>query len=397
MHEFVILPVDIPTLAFSRGCMQMMLGGLLLYLGNRDEGSHAARWWAIGFFLNGVSLFVYPIEVPSAWERPRTEINHLALGASTVSFLLGFWIFSQQPRRVWLLTLLMAIPLISLIVWELIWPNSRLRILCTAVGQALFLILLQQSLQRAPRRELAQIYRRLRFVAIAYLLIVVWSYASLAEVLPTTPVLNLGYHRAFFSVTSLLFMLSLAVGCLALQFASQAARNADLAMIDWQTGLLNRRGFFGAAGNNLQLQPGREVPISVIALDIDHFKRINDLHGHATGDRVLKRLGEQLRQLAAPGQLAARMGGEEFCIVLPDSRQMAAAALAERIRACCHETRVTDEAGHAIDFTISAGVYETTPQQTLEQALIHADEALYLAKRSGRDKVIIGSPVALPT
>jgi hypothetical protein len=252
MHEFVILPVDISTLAFSRGCMQMMLGGLLLYLGNRDEGSNAARWWAIGFFLNGVSLFVYPIEVPPSWERPRTELNHLALGASTVAFLLGFWIFGRQPRRVWLLALLMAIPLISLIVWELIWPNSRLRILCTATGQAMFLILLQQSLRRAPRTELAQIYRRLRFVAIAYLLIVVWSYASIAELLPTTPVLTLGYHRAFFSVSSLLFMLSLAVGCLALQFASQAARNADLAMIDWQTGLLNRRGFFGAAGNLLQ-------------------------------------------------------------------------------------------------------------------------------------------------
>ncbi|MGA9422293.1 MAG: GGDEF domain-containing protein [Rhodanobacteraceae bacterium] len=397
MHEFVILPIDIPTLAFSRGFMQMMLGGLLLYVGNRGEGGDAARWWAAGFFLNGLSLFVFPIHVPAAWEPPRTAINHLTLGASTVFFLLGFWAFGRQPRRTWLLVLLMLIPLVSLLVWENLWPNSRLRILCTAGGQALFLILLQQSLRRAPRRELAQIYRRLRFVVVVYLFVVLWSYGSLAEVLPTTAYLAPSYHRAFFSVSSLLFMLSLAVGCLALQFASQAARNADLAMIDWQTGLFNRRGFFGVVRRDPQLQPGRDGTLSVIMLDIDHFKRTNDRYGHDAGDRVLQELGAQLRELAEPGQLAARMGGEEFCIVLPGRPQAAASALAERIRSRCRETHLTTETGLALDFTISVGVYEATPQQTVEQALIQADEALYRAKRSGRDQVIIGRPAALAT
>ena len=391
MHEFVILPIDIPTLAFSRGLMQIMLGGLLLYLGNRGEDTDAARWWAGGFFLNGISLFAFSIGVPDVWDQPLTQINHLALGASSVLLLLGFWSFSRQPRRVGLLVVLMAIPLISVLAWDIIWPNARLRILCTAGGQALFLILLQQSLLRAPRSELLEIYRRLRFVVIAYLFVVVWSYASLADVLPTTATLAPGYHRAFFSVSSLLFMLSLAVGCLALQFASQAARNADLAMIDWQTGLLNRRGFFDAARRDAQLQLERHVPFSVIMLDIDHFKRINDLHGHAVGDRALQQLATQLRQLAEPAQLTARMGGEEFCIVLPGSTQAAASTLAERIRARCRETLVSTDAGNSIDFTISIGVYTAAPRETLEQALIHADEALYQAKRGGRDQVFVGS------
>lgn len=396
MNEFVILPVDIPTLAFSRGLMQMMLGGLLLYVGSRGEHTHVARWWAIGFILNGISLFVFPIHLPAAWEGPRTVVNHLSLGASTVFFLLGFWEFGGQPRRIGLLVVLMAIPLASLLAWDFLWPNSRLRILCTASGQALFLILLQLSLGRAPRTELARIYRRLRIVVLAYLLVVVWSYTSLAHVLPTTASLNPGYHRAFFSVASLLFMLSLAVGCLALQFAWQAARNADLAMIDWQTGLLNRRGFFGAVRRNLQLQPGRDGPVSVIVLDIDHFKAINDRHGHAVGDLVLQQFGDLIRNLVEPGQLAARIGGEEFCIVMPGSRETVAAALAERIHARCRDIDIARDADREIDFTISAGVFEAAPQQTLDQALIHADEALYLAKRNGRDQVVIGNPASLP-
>ena len=108
----------------------------------------------------------------------------------------------------------------------------------------------------------------------------VWSYVVIAELLPTSARLDIGYHRALFSVASLLFMLSLAVACLALQFALLAARNEDLAMVDWVTGLLNRRGFFRAAEHADGWRSRADGMASVIVLDIDHFKRINDQHGH---------------------------------------------------------------------------------------------------------------------
>ncbi|MCB1577547.1 MAG: hypothetical protein KDI81_09460, partial [Xanthomonadales bacterium] len=75
----VVLPIDIPTLALSRGLVQMMLGGLLLYLGSRDEAAGAARFWALGFLLNGLSLFIFPLQIPQAWEQTRTVLNHLTL------------------------------------------------------------------------------------------------------------------------------------------------------------------------------------------------------------------------------------------------------------------------------------------------------------------------------
>lgn len=395
MIDIVLLPIDIPTLALSRGLMQMMLAGLLLYLGSRDEGVGAARYWAIGFLLNGISLFVFPIQVPAAWEQPVTVVNHLTLGASSLFFLLGFWKFARQPPRIWILVLMIAIPVASLLAWEALWPNARLRVLSTACGQALFLVTLQGILGSAARSEIARIFRRLRYVVIGYLLIVVWSYASIAGVLPTSARLDAGYHRTLFSVASLLFMLALAVGCLALQFALLAARNADLAMIDWQTGLLNRRGFFSAAGRNGRLLSDEAGPASVIALDIDHFKKINDRHGHAAGDRVLQFIGDRLRDLAGPGHLVARMGGEEFCIVLSGNNPAAAVALAESIRSSCSEAEIKLDDGQAIRFTLSAGVCSASSGQSLDEALARADEALYLAKHEGRNRVVLGTTVAL--
>lgn len=392
MPDSVFLPIDIPTLAATRGLMQMMLAGLLVYIGSQHDARLAARWWAAGFLLNGVSLFLFAVHTPNGWDTATTVLNHLCLGASSACFLVGFWIFGHQRVRPSLLVLILLFPLASVVLWELLWPNARWRVLCTAAGQATFLLVLQHSLARPPRPEIALIYRRLRIIVLVYFAVFVWSYINIAQLLPTAPRMDLGYHRTIFSVSALLFMLSLAVACLALQFALLAARNVDLAMVDWLTGLLNRRGFFRAAGEAGLMQPGRVRPLSVIMLDIDHFKAINDRNGHAAGDRVLQTLGDCLRQLAQPQHLLARMGGEEFCLLLPDVREAEAAALAETIRVRCADTQVPGEhAGTTLRFTLSAGVCEADPERTLDAALARADEALYAAKRGGRDRVVVAA------
>lgn len=391
MSEPLILPIDIPTLALSRGMMQMMFGGLLLYIGTRHADSHGARWWAAGFLLNGLSLFVFPIQVPEAWEQPCTIINHLSLGASSVCLLCGFWRFGRQPFRPWLLWIPILVPLTSLAVFELLWPVARWRVLLTASGQAVFLLALQHSLGRPRRPELAVISRRMRYVVLAFLLVHLWSYGSLADVLPMTARLEVDYHRSIFSVASLLFMLSLAVGCLALQFALLAARNADLARVDWLTGLLNRRGFFHAATQLPRARDDRGGATSLIVIDIDHFKQINDRYGHAAGDNVLQRLAALLREHARPGQLLARLGGEEFCLLAAGQDIEEAQAQAEALRAACARAGVAVEGGN-VDFTLSAGVHRLTPGQSLEQALAAADDALYRAKRGGRNRVVCSDP-----
>ncbi len=388
MTDSLLVPIDIQTLALSRGLMQLMLAGLLVYVAGGQEHDRGARLWAAGFLLNGASLFLFSLRTEGVWLSAVAIGNHMTLGAASACFLLGFWAFGGQRARPWLAALMIAIPAAGLLAWEIAWPNARMRVLTTAFGQAVFLLALQASLRHPPRHEIERIYRGLRVLVLVYAAILVWSYATIAGLLPTSPRIDLGYHRVQFSVASLLFMLSLAVACLALQFALLAARNEDLAMVDWLTGLLNRRGFFRAAEHADGWRSRVDGVGSVIVLDIDHFKRINDAHGHAAGDRVLQAFGDRLQELAAPSDLVARMGGEEFCIAMPGARLEQAVARAEAILAHCRNLSVPAADGRTIRFTVSAGVCEATPTQSLDDALAHADIAMYAAKRDGRDRTV---------
>ena len=396
MNEIVILPLDIPTLALGRGIVQVMLGGLLLFLGSRHEQALGARWWAAGFLLNGLSLAVFAVQVPPSWETPTTLINHLSLAASSICLLLGFWSFGGQPARRWVLAILIGAPLLALLLWEFLLPNARYRVLAAAATQAFFLACLFAHLGTAQRPEISLIYRRLRYVVIAYLIVFVWSYGSIVGLLPTTARLSPDYHRTLFSVSSLLFMLALAVGCLALQFALLAARSADLAMLDWLTGLPNRRGFFAAVQSRGLFDPAADRALSVIALDIDRFKAINDRHGHAAGDRVLQDLAQALRSVTGPGDLLARMGGEEFLVVLPGVGEAIALACGERIRKAVLNSAPRAETGLHLSYTVSVGLAVQQPGETLAQTVLRADDALYRAKREGRDRVVLDSASAAP-
>ncbi|MDN5924418.1 MAG: GGDEF domain-containing protein [Xanthomonadales bacterium] len=387
------LPIDILTLALGRGLMQVMLGGLLAYVGDRGEQGRGARLCAIGFLLNGLSLFLFAIRADGMADVIIIAGNHLAQGAASAYFLLGFWGLGRQRAHPWLALLMVAIPIVSVFAFELAWPNARLRILTSAIGQVVFLLALQASLRCPPRQEVAHIYRFLRVLVVVYTCVLVWAYASVAQLLPVTATVSRDYQRVLFSVASLLFMLSLAVGCLALRFALLAARNEDLAMLDWLTGLPNRRGFFRATAQASDWR-GSDGSASVVAFDVDHFKEINDQHGHAGGDHVLRTLADILRELASPADRLARMGGEEFCIVMPGTHRAQAYARAEAVLARCRNSIVPVGDGRLIRFTVSAGVCEIAPQQSLDTALLQADAALYEAKREGRDRARAAAPVA---
>ena len=167
----------------------------------------------------------------------------------------------------------------------------------------------------------------------------------------------------------------------------QLRRLQDLAARDFLTGLFNRRHFF-ARGRQL-VSEAREMglPISVAILDIDHFKRLNDRHGHDGGDQALTAVARTLGSLAERGfNLLARIGGEEFAIIFPGADLAEAERLCGDIRAAIAATPLV-LSGETLPLTVSIGVAALAPDALLETCLGQADEALYAAKQDGRDRV----------
>jgi len=156
------------------------------------------------------------------------------------------------------------------------------------------------------------------------------------------------------------------------------------ASFDALTGLLNRRAFEEAA--RLEFARARRAgrTLTVLMLDVDHFKNINDTLGHAVGDSALRLLGGMLQNVLRVNDLAGRLGGEEFCVLLPEVGVERAAEVAERLRKSFAETTEVEFSR----VTVSVGVAEIcVADQDLEGVLLRADKALYRAKEAGRDRV----------
>lgn len=162
-------------------------------------------------------------------------------------------------------------------------------------------------------------------------------------------------------------------------------RHKREAETDSLTGLYNRRAFFDRAAEF-------RAPTTIVAIvfDIDHFKQVNDIYGHQIGDTVLQKFAGILRDAVRDDDLAARLGGEEFVILLPDATLQTALLVAERIRKKFAEKRFfSDE--QLFSSSVSVGISKVGHHKMLNELIVQADAALYVAKRSGRNRVILFS------
>ena len=154
------------------------------------------------------------------------------------------------------------------------------------------------------------------------------------------------------------------------------------------TGLYNRRWIDRMFVKEIKHAKQERRALSLIMIDIDHFKSLNDDHGHLVGDDILKLVSSNMMAMLRPGEMVARYGGEEFVILLPNTTKTVALKIAERIRKGIEKLQYVDKSNDkTIDTTISAGVAQLTPSDTLKSLINSADQALYSAKESGRNKV----------
>lgn len=171
----------------------------------------------------------------------------------------------------------------------------------------------------------------------------------------------------------------------ALQIANQ--RLAELAGTDELTGAMNRRSFFAQAAAELQTSQRHRRPLCTMIVDLDHFKDINDRHGHLAGDLALRAFYRCCRAELRQGDLVGRIGGEEFAILLPETDFLHGIQVAEKLRQAIQLLYIEHES-RRIELTVSIGVAQVVDR--LDLALRLADERLYIAKNNGRNRVGIG-------
>lgn len=160
-----------------------------------------------------------------------------------------------------------------------------------------------------------------------------------------------------------------------------------LATTDSLTGLLNRRSLSERLDQEIYRAQRYGIPLSLILFDIDHFKRVNDGWGHAAGDQVLREIAQETQRLLRRTDLVGRYGGEEFVVLLPETKVTEAVSLARRLNWQISQKVIAFKRGSPLVVTVSAGVAALAPDENGEKLIQRADQALYRAKEGGRNRV----------
>ncbi|RTL46655.1 MAG: GGDEF domain-containing protein [Burkholderiales bacterium] len=344
----------------------------------------ALRFWAAAFAASALTQTARAIAMGTDAARPWLAIGHLGGMLSALFVLLGLRVFLGHPLR-----------------WR--WPVASAAAVCVAapvlvsqVGAlwpSLMLTLLASALLTAPAARLAQLaWRRqpgfpmLLMSTMLLLSAVVETARSVAVFPAAVPTRELAVQ---YNAIGLLATIGLVIGqalAMLLLLQDRALRQIErLIEVDVLTGLLNRRGFDERLRRLLQ-RGGPQLPVLAV-LDVDHFKRINDTHGHAVGDAVLSTIGERLRETLRPLDLAVRLGGEEFAVIWAQPEPGGEARLGERLREVVAGESFVTTAG-PLTVTVSVGVARARASCEAPEAVFsRADAALYEAKRAGRDQV----------
>ncbi len=382
--------LDAVTLSTAVTLMLLMGAGMLMLVFRfsiRRPSAHAdsVRYWSVALGLMGVGVFLVSLrghipDFPSIAFGNGIILLAMSLRLKAIKM---FW----NRHESWMVTAAPATLWMSLCLVPAFYNNFLPRVVLV---NALVLLLLVVSIQvtRKCNHDQLKSANWLRDSMIFEIM------SKMAMVLGFTFIGLDSFEAAVKSNLTAIYLLTLIISTLATiisAFAMIIEREERLlreqALRDPLTELSNRRAFFNDADRWLEKHAFADRPFAVALFDLDHFKQVNDLHGHAAGDEMLMIFADVLRENTRKGDYVARLGGEEFAIFLPDTDIRTLETVADRLRADFAEKTVR-KSGGVLHVTVSAGIAAgRSGVNGLEQTLATADHGLYAAKRAGRNRV----------
>ena len=392
--------LHIPTLMLA-----LLLGFLLLTLalGVSQQGVRARpeiqRWtlgcWAL---LAGFALLAARVVLPMA----------LSVVLGNALICLGLAFYAQALHRLLCdshgpKALLQVQPAIWLAVLLMLdWPLHQRTALLSLFYSALLVPSVAVILRHGWRAE-----RSLRVVAItmalAVLALLVRAVHALLQPDEYGALMQASLGQGLTFLVAFVCLLGAGFGFVLAVFERVASQMEEMATRDGLTGCWNRSTTDALLAHELQRAHRAGTPVAFVLLDLDHFKQVNDRHGHRTGDAVLRAFADAVRRRLRASDVFGRTGGEEFGLVLPDTDVAGARWLVEAVRREVEALQLADDNGAPVQVTVSAGVAVADASSRLSGDRLYgqADQSLYEAKRAGRNRVEVygitaGASAALP-
>lgn len=383
--------IDDFTILVGACAAVFLIGGAFVFFWLQDRRANWLAWWVAPFMLGtgGIAGFIGR-GVLDDWVSIGIA-NALLFGAFHFVWQ-GMRVFVGGTARFWPS---LVIPLLWLLTCAVpgFMANVSLRVVIASAIIAGYSLLTARELWRREQEPLPS--RSAAIVTLISFAVFIGLRAPFVGYLPfpmgALPMSSL--WLAMFNLVVLAHVGAFAMLMVSLTKERREAEQRQFAMIDPLTGLMNRRAFMAAVER--ATRRGRREPMTLLVLDLDHFKQVNDRFGHDIGDRVLYGFAQVAERVTRPNDQLYRMGGEEFCFLLPDCGLSEALGVAERIRTGFAALAI-DARGIEAGTTVSIGLATDGGSQIdLEVLLEAADAALYEAKARGRNQVVVSSPSLL--
>jgi len=387
---------DVRTALFLGAFLTLLIGLLLLAVRRQFAAAlqPSLRWWILatlahplGFLLIGLRALV------PDWLS--TVASNTLIALSFAAFAISLRVFNGSPQRRARLYSLVAATFLLASWYTYADHDEALRI---GTVSMLYALLLGSSARSIYRR--GQVRTAIAHVTGAMFLlgtaVMAWrgmAYMFMPDAIPASAFVATPLQIAAYAAGGLLPVVS-TIGYLLMctEFNQQELERA--ASLDYLTGICNRRAIEDLATRSIAASRRHGVPMAMMIVDVDHFKRINDEFGHQAGDAALIETVQRIRDSLRSEDLVGRLGGEEFVAVMPSTDAASALAAAERMR-CAFADRPMRIGERELLITVSIGVAVLDAQdQAYSQLLRRSDRAMYAAKTAGRNKVMLdGSPL----